>query len=70
MKCMHPVIRKCGCDEESEWACTFGMNAKGNMDDEEFEKSIFTDITLLYPNASNHAGPHVMLKVDSGLGRL
>ena len=66
---MQNVRGKFGCEEERFWACTFGMNAKGGMDDDEFEKYIVNSIVPLYPNARDRKGIRVVLKADSGPGR-
>ncbi len=39
---MPKVVGKFGFEEEQELGLIFGMNAKGDMDDTEFEKFIFT----------------------------
>ena len=59
-----------GNGEEKLWPVTFAMNAKGGMDDEEFEKYVFNSIVPLYPNAEDKPGKRVMIKVDSGPGRM
>ena len=35
---------------ERAWDCTFGLNTKGGMDDQEFELYIINSILPLYPN--------------------
>ena len=40
------------------------------LDSEEFEKYIMNSIVPLYPHARNQRGKRVMLKVDSGPGRM
>ncbi len=59
-----------GCDKDWLWPVTFGSNEKGETDSVEFEKYIMTSILPLYPHARNRAGKRVMLKVDSGPGRM
>ena len=49
---------------------SIGMNEKGGMDEEEFAKYICNAIMPLYPNASPEKGKWVLLKCDSGPGRL
>ena len=49
---------------------TFGFNAKGGMDNEQFKEYFKTNIAPLYPDADDKAGKRVMVKVDSGPGRL
>ena len=40
------------------------------MDDKEFKNYVINSIMLLYPDARDEPGKLVMLKVDSGPGRL
>ncbi len=49
---------------------SFGQNKKGGMDNVEFEKYMLNSIVPLFPNARDKAGHRVLLKVDSGPGRL
>ena len=66
-----PNVRgKFGHTKEREWNTTFGMNEKGGMDAEEFEKYVMGCLVPLYPDALDVPGKRVMLKVDSGPGRL
>ena len=58
-----------GCEEERSWPCTIGMNEKGGMTDDEFEKYIDNSIVPLYPDMEDTPGKRVLLKVDSGPGR-
>jgi hypothetical protein len=58
-----------GCEEERSWPCTIGMNEKGGMTDDEFEKYINNSIVLLNPGLKDTPGKRVLLKVDSGPGR-
>eukprot|EP00804_Cyclotella_cryptica_P007858 CCRYP_001439-RA/>CCRYP_001439-RA protein AED:0.28 eAED:0.18 QI:0/0/0/1/0/0/2/0/291 len=64
------IIGKFGADEEKEWPVTFGFNAKGGMDNEQFKEYFKTNIAPLYRDAEYNAGKRVMVKVDSGPGRL
>ena len=59
-----------GCAEVRVWPVTFGANEKGGMDSEVFEKYIMNSIVPLYPHARNQRDKRVMLKVDSGPGRM
>ena len=59
---------KFGWKEEKEWACGIGLNIKGGMDNEEFEKYLVNSIFPLYPDARDRKGFCVLLKVDSGPG--
>ncbi len=58
-----------GCDEERVWPCTIGLNEKGSMNDEEFDKYINNSIVPLDPDLEDMPGKQVLLKVDSGPGR-
>ena len=58
-----------GCAEERIWPCTIGMNEKGGMTDDEFEKYVDNSIVPLYPDLEDTPGKCVLLKVDSGPGR-
>ena len=66
-----PNIRgKFGCNEDHLWACTFGLNENGGMDDIEFEKYIMNSIVPLFPHAAECCGKRVLIKIDSSPGRL
>ncbi len=67
---MAPVRGQFGCNEVGSWPITFGSNEKGGTDNDEFGKYLMNSIVPLYPHARNRAGHHVMLKVDSGPGRM
>ncbi|KAL7546421.1 hypothetical protein ACHAWF_015054 [Thalassiosira exigua] len=69
MEWMLNVRGKFGGDAEKSWPCTFGMNAKGGMDDDEFYKYVINSLLPLYPKAKDVRGHRVMMKVDSGPGR-
>jgi len=64
------VLGRFGCEEERAWPVAFGQNEKGGMNDEEFEKYLMNSIVPLFPHAKDKKGHRVMLKVDSGPGRL
>ena len=64
------IIGKFGTEEKREWAVTFGYNAKGGMDNEQFKEYFRTNIAPLYPDAEDKVGKRVVVKVDSGPGRL
>ena len=64
------VLGRFGCEEERAWPVTFGQNEKGGMDDVEFEKYLMNSIVPLYPHAKDKKGHRVIIKVDSGPGRL
>ena len=61
-----------GMGEETEWPCTLGTNEKkGGMNDKEFEKYVLTNLERLCSDVvDNVAGHRVILKVDSGPGRM
>ncbi len=50
------------------WPCTIGLNEKGGMNDEEFDKYINNSIVPLYSDLEDTPGKQVLLKVDSGPG--
>ncbi len=45
-----------GCEEERVWPCTIGMNEKGGMNDDEFDKYIDNSIVPLYPDLEDTQG--------------
>ena len=49
---------------------TYGLNTKGGMEDCEFEKYVMQLIKRLYPNTLDRPGMRLILKCDSGPGRL
>ncbi len=57
-------------DTETSWDCTFGLNTKGGMDDCEFEQYVMNSILPLYPKTRDRPGHQLLLKRDSGPGRL
>jgi len=61
---------KFGLEEAKEWPVTFGFNAKGGMDNKQFKEYFKINIAPLYPDAADEHGKRVMVKVDSGPGRL
>jgi hypothetical protein len=67
---MQQVLGKFGCNEVKTWPITFGTNEKGGMDNEEFTKYMRSSIIPLFPDAVNQPGRWVLLKVDSGPGRM
>ena len=64
------VIGQFGTACEQAWDCTFGLNTKWGMDDREFELYIINSILPLYPNTLDRPGKRLVLKCDSGPGRL
>ena len=67
---MRRTIGTFGLGEEKSLPVSLGMNEKGGMDEEEFAKYIQNAIMPLYPNAAPVKGKWVILKCDSGPGRL
>jgi hypothetical protein len=67
---MPKIVGKFGCSEIREWSVTVGLNEKGGMSDPEFFEYFRTNIVPLYPDAKDEPGKRVMVKVDSGPGRL
>ena len=57
-----------GHDKIWEWPCGIGMNKKGGMNDEEFNKYVDNVIYPLFPNMEDTPGKRVLLKVGSGPG--
>ncbi len=51
------------------WPCRIGLNEKGGMHDEEFDKYIDNSIVPHYPDLEDMLGKRVLPKVDSGPGR-
>ena len=47
---------------EKYWDCTFGVNEKGGMDNEEFDKYIQNNIMRLCPDVKDEAGKRVIIK--------
>ncbi len=50
MQFMPNIKGQFGCDVECEWPVTFGVNAKGGMDDVEDKKYILSSIIPLFPD--------------------
>jgi len=53
-----------------DYAATIGCNEKGGMDSEEFLKYLESNVIPLYPDAEDVPGKRVLIKCDSGPGRL
>jgi hypothetical protein len=60
---------KFGCKEVREWPATIGMNKKGGMNEEKFNKYINNLIIPLFPDLEDELCKRMLLKVDSGPGR-
>jgi hypothetical protein len=59
-----------GTSELNEWCVKIGMNEKGGMDDVEFPKYFFNSIVPLFPDSNDVIGKRMVVKVNSGPGRL
>jgi hypothetical protein len=57
-------------EEERLFPVMFGKNKQGGMDSEEFAEYFLGSILPLYLTACNKPGHCVMLKLDSGPGRI
>ena len=66
---MHYINGKWGFEEECQKSVTFGMNERGGMDEDEFEKYIFNSIATLYPDVEDRDGKRIVIKLDGGPGR-
>ena len=61
---------KFGCEEKKNWQGTFGMNQKGGMDNDKFEKYVQNNLVRLYPDAADIKGHRVIIKCDGRPGRM
>ena len=59
-----------GFDHLHTCGITVNSNEKGGMNEEQFEKYMYTSIVPLYENARDEAGYPVAVMVDSGPGRM
>ena len=64
------IVGKFGLEEEATFPVTLGTNEKGGMNDDEFSLYLKNSIMPLYPNAAPEKGRWVILKCDSGPGRM
>ena len=64
------ILCKFGRVDAEYLGISYGMNEKGGMDEVEFEKYVMNSIVPLYPDSDDVPGKRVMIKVDSGPGRL
>ncbi len=64
------ILGQFRCKEVKPWPSTFGMNKKGGMDNKEFAKYMRGSVAPLFPNALDQPGRCILLKVDSGPGRM
>lgn len=67
---MKNVVGEFGLGKRTSLPATIGMNEKGGMDMEEFAEYIRNAIMPLYPDAEPSFGKWVILKCDSGPGRM
>ena len=59
-----------GYETPQKFPVTFGMNEKGGMNAVELQKYMDTAIFPLYPDIADVPGKRVLMKVDSGPGRM
>jgi hypothetical protein len=64
------VIGRFGYISRRSFPCTFGINVRAGMNAIELEKYVKNSILPLYPDIQDYPGKRVLLKLDSGLGRL
>jgi hypothetical protein len=64
------VVGFFGHKEKQQMPVLFGMNAKGDMDEDEFFEYLQKLIMPLYPDLAPMNGKWVVLKCESGPGRL
>ena len=64
------VLGRFGTDGIKSWPCTFGMNEKAGMNAVELQKHLCKGMLPLHPDMENVPGKRVIVKVDSGPGRL
>ena len=59
-----------GFEARRSFPCTFGMNEKAGMNAIELDKYITNSILPLYPDLEDKPGKRVIMKADSGPGRM
>jgi hypothetical protein len=59
-----------GHESEQSFPISLGLNHKGGMDDQEFSEYLKKSIMKLFPDAAPMRGRWVVIKCDSGPGRL
>ena len=64
------IIAKFGHESRRAFPCTFGMNEKAGMNAVELDKYIQNSILPLYPDIEDTERKRVIMKVDSGPGRM
>ena len=67
---MSHVRGKFGAPEEQASPIIIGMNAKGGMDDVEFNEYLSNSLIILYLDVEDVKVKRMILKIDSGPGRL
>jgi hypothetical protein len=71
MSTFFPKVKgKFGTDCEKEWLVTVAMNLKGGMDEREFRSCFLNYIVPLFLDAEVVPGKRVIMKADSGPGRM
>jgi hypothetical protein len=64
------IMGKWGFGKMTPRGVTFACNKKGGMDAEELHKYLVQAILPLYPDAADLPGKRVLIKIDSGPGRM
>jgi hypothetical protein len=64
------VVAKHGFPDRRPLPCTFGMNDRGGMNSVELDKYMRGSILPMYPDIADTPGKRVIMKVDSGPGRM
>ena len=64
------VLAKFGFKERKSLPCTFGQNEKAGMNAVELAKYMRGSVLPLYPDIEDKDGKRVIMKVDSGPGRM
>ena len=64
------TIAQFGHSKRKAFPCTFGMNEKAGMNSVELDKYMDGSILPLYPDVQDKPGKRVIMKLDSGPGRM
>ena len=64
------VVAQFGWNESKAHPCTFGLNERAGMTAEELQKYMENSIFPLYPDVEDIPGKRVIIKADSGPGRM
>ncbi len=67
---MNGVRGKLRHDKVKTFPCAFGLNKKGVMDKEEFEKYLSRNVTPLYPDTCGTISKSIVIKIVSEPGRM